>query len=380
MDLQLSIYIAFDIWSCILCIIAAIIVYAMRSLDKKGSAILISMLSIDSIINLMEIFACGYGGVPGTVAYYTVRIFTFMGLSFTYIVYFLAYRYILRVIDRRGGRVLKKLNPVAAVTACTAVVFMLLSRIMGFYYYFDESNLFKRIYESYPLLLLFFQILMILILVQILRNIRCFDKLNRIAFLSIVFLPIITTVVQEFGHTIPFLNIATTTYIMFFFFAYEKVYTNELVERESLVREEQIRVLNERVELDEVKIKLYSRQISPHFIYNSLASIRALCEEESEAAYAIDRFAGYLRSSSELITETNIVPVERELELVDNYLSIVKLRFGEKITVLKNLEDTDFSLPPFTIQILVENSVNHGIRHKPGGRANKRYTNMARSF
>ena len=361
-------YMALDIWSCIFCIIAAIIIYAMRSLDKKGSILLILMLATNSVLNLTDSFAYYYRGMSTEVAYYTVRIANFTVFCCSYFITLLAYHYILRVVERRGGKAIKSLNYIAFITAATGIIFLILSRIFGFYYAFDENNRYYRLEGSYPFMILFAQIILILILMQVLYNIQCFDVLNKIAFLCFAFLPIISTLMQIVIYGIPLVNPTMTACIMFLFFIYEKVYTNELVERENRVKEEKIRVLNEQVELDEMRIKFYSRQIQPHFIYNSLASIRALCEEGSEAASGIDSFAGYLRSSSEFISDKDNVAVERELKLVDNYLEIMKLRFGDKISVKKQIDDIDFSLPPFTIQVLAENSVNHGIRHKPGGR------------
>lgn len=53
---------------------------------------------------------------------------------------------------------------------------------------------------------------------------------------------------------------------------------------------------------------------------------------------------------------------------MDNYLYMVRERFGEKIKMDMNVKDQDFFLPAFTVQTLVENAINHGIRKKETGR------------
>ena len=61
------------------------------------------------------------------------------------------------------------------------------------------------------------------------------------------------------------------------------------------------------------------------------------------------------------------VPFEDELKHTRFYLSIEKMRFGDELNVVYDIEESDFELPPISLQPIVENAVRHGLRHKTGG-------------
>ena len=115
------------------------------------------------------------------------------------------------------------------------------------------------------------------------------------------------------------------------------------------------------------RIKTMISQIQPHFIYNSLSVIGSYLDEPDVAEEALEHFAGFLRGNIDLLNVEECISVQKELDTVDNYLYLVRKRFGGKIIVEKDISDTDFSLPPFTIQSLVENAITHGIRKNRGG-------------
>ena len=115
------------------------------------------------------------------------------------------------------------------------------------------------------------------------------------------------------------------------------------------------------------RIRTTISQIQPHFIYNSLTAIRSYLDEPEKAEDVLDHFALFLRGSIDVLDCTECVPAARELETVDSYLYMEKERFGNKLTVVTDWKDTDFLLPPFTVQILAENAVRHGIRGNKGG-------------
>lgn len=121
-------------------------------------------------------------------------------------------------------------------------------------------------------------------------------------------------------------------------------------------------------DLKDSRIMLAMSQIQPHFIYNVLGVIRSLCAENSQTAVeAIDHFSGYLRGSLDTMEQNQKISFSKELELVDNYLFLEQKRFENKIKVVKEIEVSDFFLPPMSIQPLVENAVRHGIRKKRVG-------------
>lgn len=123
-----------------------------------------------------------------------------------------------------------------------------------------------------------------------------------------------------------------------------------------------------REDLAEARAALVLAQIKPHFIYNCLATIHELCKVDSkQAAETTRQFSNFLRGMMESIDKKSMVSFEEEMNIVDNYCYIEKVRFGDKIKVEKNLEVKDFNIPPLTIQPLIENAIKHGLRRKAGG-------------
>ena len=114
-------------------------------------------------------------------------------------------------------------------------------------------------------------------------------------------------------------------------------------------------------ELAKGKVQLLAEQISPHYIYNSLQSIRSLCcSDPAKARDAIDSFSEFLRGNLESLTVEELIPFSRELELTQAYLELEKLTGRVNFEVKYDLETTEFMLPPLVLQPVVENAVKHG--------------------
>lgn len=111
-------------------------------------------------------------------------------------------------------------------------------------------------------------------------------------------------------------------------------------------------------------------QIHPHFLFNTLNSIMALSDEDTDKMRNLgEAFASYLRISFNFLNTNELVELSHELELVEAYLFIEKERFGERLAIVWEVEQgISLLLPPLTIQPLVENAVKHGLlSRKKGG-------------
>ncbi len=112
-----------------------------------------------------------------------------------------------------------------------------------------------------------------------------------------------------------------------------------------------------------LELKTIKSHINPHFIFNALNSIRALVDENPERARtAITELSNILRSS--LKAETlETVPLQQELDIVQDYLALEHMRFEERLKI--EMEIDPFTLhqpiPPMMLQTLVENAIKHGI-------------------
>ena len=121
-------------------------------------------------------------------------------------------------------------------------------------------------------------------------------------------------------------------------------------------------------ELEESRIALMLSQIQPHFIFNILGTIRGLCRENPEQAwYGLGDFSAYLRANMNALSNEKSIPFERELAHVEAYIRLEQMRMGEKLNVVYDIQEKEFSLPPLMLQPLVENAVKHGLFYKANG-------------
>ena len=119
---------------------------------------------------------------------------------------------------------------------------------------------------------------------------------------------------------------------------------------------------HEQALLAEQRIQIMISQIQPHFLYNTLSTIQALCIIDPEkASKTVEKFGTYLRQNLDSLNKSDLVPFEKELEHTEIYAEIEMLRFPS-ISVTYNIEDYDFVLPALTVQPMVENAIRHGVR------------------
>lgn len=119
----------------------------------------------------------------------------------------------------------------------------------------------------------------------------------------------------------------------------------------------------------EIQLKNLQSQLNPHFLFNSLNSIRALVDLDPELSKkSITRLSSLLRISLQF-GKQNLVSIEDEIQLVEHYLKLEKMRFEDRlhfsISVENGLETK--KIPPFTIQLLAENAIKHGISMRKAG-------------
>lgn len=115
------------------------------------------------------------------------------------------------------------------------------------------------------------------------------------------------------------------------------------------------------------RVEALANQINPHFLFNTLTSISSLIRSRPETARVlIVKLSGLLRRL--LRSQDQFVPLREELEAVDEYLDIEKVRFGPALSVVKQIHPAslDVMVPSMILQPLVENSIKHGLARKVG--------------
>jgi two-component system LytT family sensor kinase len=128
-------------------------------------------------------------------------------------------------------------------------------------------------------------------------------------------------------------------------------------------KREEIQNLELRAAKTEIELNSFKSQMNPHFMFNSLNSIRALVDEDpSKAKHAITTLSGIMRNNL-LLGKKQVVSLREELDLVEKYLIIEKIRFEERLKVELDIapECLSTEIPPFMLQTIVENGIKHGI-------------------
>lgn len=144
----------------------------------------------------------------------------------------------------------------------------------------------------------------------------------------------------------------------------ERVQSMEEKLREKEVAEERARKL-----AAEARLRSLEAQIHPHFLFNTLNSISSLIGvNPARAEHIVGRLAALLRASLDASGQP-LIPLQRELAMVESYLDIERARFGDKlrssIAVPTDLESA--KVPPMSVQSLVENAVKYGITPQSDG-------------
>ncbi len=119
----------------------------------------------------------------------------------------------------------------------------------------------------------------------------------------------------------------------------------------------------------EAELRTLKSQVNPHFIFNSLNSLRALIDENpARARDAVTQLANLLRYSLQS-GQLETVPFEDELRIVNDYLALEQVRHEERLRVRLDIAPDTLGLPipPMLLQTLVENAVKYGISARPQG-------------
>lgn len=131
-------------------------------------------------------------------------------------------------------------------------------------------------------------------------------------------------------------------------------YTEERIAQERLLKEAQMRSLQ--------------AQINPHFLLNTLATVRALARKHGakDIQQIVDDLSTLFTYSA--YGADKMIPLEEDIRLIQRYIAIQNVRFGNKFDLQINMPDTlkDVLMPPLVLQTIVENSIIHGLENKMG--------------
>ncbi len=132
---------------------------------------------------------------------------------------------------------------------------------------------------------------------------------------------------------------------------------------------DKIKRLQLEAEVQKAQLGTLKSQINPHFMFNTLNNIKALMLEDVEQARIMLTNFSELFSYSLQHSEKKEVLLEEELEVLGKYFDLIKIQYEEKLDYEINVEQglEDELIPPMILQLLVENSIKHGISQEING-------------
>jgi two-component system LytT family sensor kinase len=148
--------------------------------------------------------------------------------------------------------------------------------------------------------------------------------------------------------------------VLFMIYKYYRFYKGQLIRKEERQR---------RLEL-ESQLKLFQARINPHFLFNSLNSIKEAGHEKDPQK--LDKMVQALSDIYRRILyshDTLMVPLKNEIAIIRDYLEIEKRRFAGQLdySIAVDQELMEYQVLPLTMETLVENSVMHGLSPQKGG-------------
>ena len=179
------------------------------------------------------------------------------------------------------------------------------------------------------------------------------DKSDRIVMMIVLVVPIIGMIIRSTFPEIRSLALSSTLSLLL---VYGFVHLKQAY-----------RIKDQQLELARNANTIMLSQIRPHFLYNTLNSIYVLCgKDPMRAQEAISDFSEYLRANMGNVSKP-LITIDQEMEHVQHYLALEKIRFGDHLNIEYRLNAHGFLVPPLSVQPIVENAVKHGLGKKKDG-------------
>ena len=234
------------------------------------------------------------------------------------------------------------------------VIFLIYTQFFGVFYYIDDNNTYHR-GSLYPLLLVPPALIMFFNIFVLWKSRAALSKQQKKAFAVYTIVPLVAMFIQMISFGIYYIVIGSVIATLFMF--------------TYIVHDQNKRYYTQLEENAQLKIDILLAQIQPHFLFNSLTTIKHLCKKDPEKAeQAVSDFTTYLRHNMDSLSMDSCIPFADELSHVRCYLALQKLRFGDELLVEYELETEKFNIPTLTLQPLVENAVTYGVRRSESGK------------
>lgn len=355
MTMTATLHVALELWGMVFCLIAAASIRLGREQIGRADRMIFIMELTVSVLLAMDTIAWCFRGYPGALGTVMVRVSNLSVYLASYAILAEFTTYQIFVIGSDTDFPVRIWSyAIYCVTALGAVL-VEVSQFTDFLYYIDENNFYHRT-DNFYISQVVAIVGMVLAAYMMFYHRKRYSLEMFLALLSYMFLPLMALIIQMFVYGVALLNIAIAISMLMIYASWQLDRTRE---NERMAK----RLLEQERRLNKQQQDIMMSQIQPHFIFNSLTAIAALCEKQpKQARDATISFAEFLRANINGLKNPEPIPFYREQENIENYVTLEQIRFGDQLEIRYDIQTDRFKVPILSVQPLVENAVKHGIK------------------
>lgn len=356
-----AIHIAVLLWGCIFSLLMAFCLHLNREVEKTKKTYMLGMQLSCAVLMGSDAAAWAFRGSQGEGSRWVVLICNFLVFFMSDMILLMYHRYVCCCLFEQNQKEAYIRRKLVAAICILAMFLVILSQFTHFYYEIDAVNIYHRnaAYFVSMLLPMAGGLLDFTLLVQYRQNI---SHDTRKALISYLILPLAASLIQIFYYGISFSNIAICISLVLMFVETVMSQNRKILEQERRIAQQELEIVRQEQQLTQRRVASMMSQMKAHFIFNVLTTISGYCKIDPEKAdQALIRFSRYLRRNIRFLEEEGLVSFTTEEAQLDDYVALQQMRFPDRITYEKELEETNFLIPPLTIQPIMENSIKHGL-------------------
>ena len=374
MENRILIQIALEMWGAVFCAIFLVFIWLNSGKKSRNDRLLSNLIFHIALLLVCDCLAWFTRGGSGTVSGVVVRVSNYLVFVLNYALGLIVLQHIEEMLKPKEKTLPKWLREALIFTCLLGVALVTASQFTGLLYTIGADNLYARA-PGYWTICVVAGIMLLLLIICVAITYKDLPKGQAVSYLLFCTLTTIASAAQFLFYGISFVNISMTVGIVFHFIAYEKDRLSYAAKQENAViagqlalAQKEAQIAQKEAQIANQQTKIVLSQIQPHFLYNALSAISILCKRDPEKArLAVDSLSDYLRTNLDSLRFEKLVSFSKELDHTNAYLTIEKLRFGDDLEVVTDIQCSDFLLPSLTLQPLVENAIRHGICGKEDG-------------
>lgn len=251
----------FDVWSVLFNGVLLVGVFVLRKHNRLQARPLMFALLANMAVNVSEVLAYAFRGDVSQLGYWMVRISNFSVFLCNHLLVIFAAIFIMRTIEKDGKPVSETFKRVLMVVIILGIVLLVLSRVFGFYYSFDDQNRYYRT-NGYQVMLAIILVANMMLLALTIKNRNRLSTIERISFIMLETLPVFATVAQLFTYGISLTTFASTISLTMMFLAYEIEVSRSVAENDRKMLRDVISALAESVDAKDPYTRGHSGRVA----------------------------------------------------------------------------------------------------------------------